>query len=118
MGILRNGGRQHIFKGFFPHIPLGLHTEGRNAMTGDLGQQRTGDTFDGKGEAGVLHRAFVTNLRQHIDEILGFFLVQPLPNGVRTGGGIAHPGRGGHQLFRLGRMRKQSHFWRHIILPP
>ena len=99
---------QHVFKLPLRHVPLALHAERGDAMAGQLGQQRPGHALHAKGEAGVLNRAFVADLRQHIHEGVGLFFGESLPHGVDGGGGITQLGGTGHRFFRLWGVGKQG----------
>ena len=51
-------------------------------MAGKLGQQRAGHAFDTKGEGGVLNRAFVADLGQHVHEGRRTILRETIHNGI------------------------------------
>ena len=70
------------------HI-LTLDAEGRDAVTGDLGQQGTADALDAEGEACVLDGAGVAQIAEHGQEAGSLFLIQPVQQFGDVGVGVA-----------------------------
>ena len=68
-----NRWRHHKFKRLFAHIPLALHAEGSNTVTGDLRQQRTRYPLNAKRKHGMFNGTFMPNLREHFHKRSRFF---------------------------------------------
>ena len=99
--------RHHKLKCLFAHIALALHAVGSDAVAGDLCQQRTGNTLDAKGKAGMFDGAFVADFRKHIQEGSGLLFCKAVQDGLDGGGRIAKFGGTGDQGLRHRRISKK-----------
>ena len=109
---------RHIAEIIQTHIALALHTEGRDAVPGDLGKQGAADPLDAKGEAGVLDGACVTKVTEHGQEFCSFFLVQPVQKVGDMGVGVTELCGSRHHLFRFRGVGDQTNSHHRVILPP
>ena len=107
----------HIAEVIQTHIALALYAEGRNAVAGDLCQQRAADPLDAKGKAGVLDGAGMAQVAEHFQKTRGLFLIQAIQQVWDMGIRVAELGRSGHHLLRLGGMGDQSD-GHHGFIPP
>ena len=96
--------RSHILHIGFHHIALTLYRERRNAVTGDLCQQRTGHTFNAEGEGHVLDWAFVAHLGQFLQESLGLFRGQIIQQSRNIGMAVAESRCCSNVQLRIRRM--------------
>ena len=109
---------RHIAEIIQTHIALALHTEGRNAVPGDLGKQGAADPLDAKGKAGVLDGACVTKVTEHGQKFCSFFLVQPVQKVGDMGVGVTELCGSRHHLFRFRGVGDQTNSHHRVILPP
>ena len=95
----RRSRRNDILKCMFCHISLALNAEGSNAVTRDLRQKRSGNTFQTKGEACVFDRAFMPDFGNIWTKDAVFLFRQPFQNGINGRRGIAELRGSGHCFF-------------------
>ena len=111
-------GRYHIAEIVQPHIALALHTEGCNAVAGDLRQQSAADPLDAKGEAGMFNGAGMAQIAEHGQELRGLFLGQAVQQVGDVRIGIAELCRCSHHLFRFRGMCDQTNSHHKCVIPP
>ena len=111
LGDLR---RHHHLKVILPNIPLALHTEGRNAVPGDLCQQGTAHALNAEGKNRVLYGALVAQARQHLHKFPGLFGGQLFLHLGYGGRAVAQPRGRSDGHFRIRSMGDKGDLWHSI----